>query len=280
MNETEQIKKDVLKQRLNILFRDMIIKRERQKALRAYLRVSQQKDMGLRRKEIVNDASLDKKAALLAHIKQHIAQSLTAWNRSKNENIIFIRRENRNGTYFQTFNRDAIRAAKILGLDTKQMLVNRKMVHYISVPEKKMPQVISEIERRDLKASCINKQGQQVPLKRKCTPTVSVAVKPPTPKLDVMESLERNRRDGRQSSIKVESLEVWADSKGNWKVSGLVNGQTVSAKSIEQADAFSYKKGEITGEQLAAKYNLHEQKKQTPVVKKNSFARRYSLDSS
>ena len=122
----------------NISLRDLLIKRERQKALRAYLRVSQQKDMGLRRKEIVNDASLDKKAALLAHIKQHIAQSLTAWNRSKNENIIFIRRENRNGTYFQTFNRDAIRAAKILGLDTKQMLVNRKMVHYISVPEKKM----------------------------------------------------------------------------------------------------------------------------------------------
>jgi hypothetical protein len=208
---------------------------------------------------------------------------MTAWNRTRDADIIFIRREDRRGAYFQTFDKDARKAAKVLGLETKKMKVNKRMVQYISIPEKRMQAVFNELDRRDLLAKVIDGRGHDVTLSRIRTtaPTVTVSAQTVKPKLDVMETLDRNRQDGRRTSIHVESLAVWADSKGNWKVSGMVNGQTVTAKSIDQADAVSYKKGEISNEQLVEKYRLQEPpKQQNTVARKSTLARRYSLDDS
>ena len=280
----------------NILFRDLIIRRERQKALRASLYAHQRKTTRVQqealrqqtlrkrdglRQDLSQDTALDIRAAHFAHVRQHIIQAMTAWNRKRDADIIFIRREDRRGAYFQTFDKDARKTARILGLEAKRMKINKRMVQYLSIPEKRMHTVFNELARRDLTAKVIDTKGQDVAISRKrtTTPTLSVSTQVVQPKLDVMETLDRNRQDGRHTSIHVESLAVWADSKGNWKVSGMVNGQTVTAKSIEQADAISYKKGEMTNEQLVEKYRLQEPpRQQNSVARKSTMARRYSLD--
>lgn len=278
------------------MFRDLIIKRERQKAFRATFYAHQRKTAELQQEAIqqqtlkqkggiqqnlTQNADLEIRAAHFAHVRQHLTQALGTWNRFKNTDIIFIKRENRKGAYFQTFDKDARKTARILGLEAKKMKVNKRLVQYISIPEKRMNTVFNELARRDLKAKVINTKGQSVSLtrKRSAVPTITVSAQTIKPKLDVMETLDRNRQDGRHTSIHVESLAVWADSKGNWKVSGMVNGQTVTAKSIDQADAVGYKKGEITNEQLVEKYHLQEPpKQQNTVSRKSTLARRYSLD--
>ena len=278
------------------MFRDLIIKRERQKAFRATFYAHQRKTAELQQEAIqqqtlkqkdgiqqnlTQNADLEIRAAHFAHVRQHLTQALGTWNRFKNTDIIFIKRENRKGAYFQTFDKDARKTARILGLEAKKMKVNKRLVQYISIPEKRMKTVFNELARRDLKAKVINTKGQSVSLtrKRSAAPTITVSAQTIKPKLDVMETLDRNRQDGRHTSIHVESLAVWADSKGNWKVSGMVNGQTVTAKSIDQADAVGYKKGEITNEQLVEKYHLQEPpKQQNTVSRKSTLARRYSLD--
>ena len=292
MNETDRLSAAGLTQKHNILFRDLIIKRERRKALRASLYAYQRKtnhvQQVLRQKnglqqDLFPDATSDIRAAHFAHVRQHIIQAMTAWNRTRDADIIFIQREDRRGAYFQTFDKDARKAARILGMEAKRMKVNKRMVQYISIPEKRMRTVFDELARRDLLAKVIDARGHDVTLSRKrlSSPSVTVSTQVVKPKLDVMETLDRNRQDGRRTSIHVESLAVWADSKGNWKVSGMVNGQTVTAKSIDQADAVSYKKGEISNEQLVEKYRLQEPpKQQNTVARKSTLARRYSLDDS
>ena len=290
MNETDRLS-TTSHVKNNIMFRDLIIRRERQKALRASLYAHQRKttrvqqealrQMGGLRQDLSQDTALDIRAAHFAHVRQHIIQAMTAWNRKRDADIIFIRREDRRGAYFQTFDKDARKTARILGLEAKRMKVNKRMVQYLSIPEKRMHAVFNELARRDLTAKVIDTKGQDVAISRKrtTTPTLSVSTQAVQPKLDVMETLDRNRQDGRHTSIHVESLAVWADSKGNWKVSGMVNGQTVTAKSIEQADAISYKKGEMTNEQLVEKYRLQEPpRQQNSVARKSTMARRYSLD--
>ena len=295
MNETDRLS-TTSHVKNNIMFRDLIIRRERQKALRASLYAHQRKttrvqqealrpqDLRQRdglRQDLSQDTALDIRAAHFAHVRQHIIQAMTAWNRKRDADIIFIRREDRRGAYFQTFDKDARKTARILGMEAKRMKVNKRMVQYLSIPEKRMHTVFNELARRDLTAKVIDTKGQDVAISRKrtTTPTLSVSTQAVQPKLDVMETLDRNRQDGRHTSIHVESLAVWADSKGNWKVSGMVNGQTVTAKSIEQADAISYKKGEMTNEQLVEKYRLQEPpRQQNSVARKSTMARRYSLD--
>ena len=290
MNETDRLS-TTSHVKNNILFRDLIIRRERQKALRASLYAHQRKttrvqqealrQMGGLRQDLSQDTALDIRAAHFAHVRQHIIQAMTAWNRKRDADIIFIRREDRRGAYFQTFDKDARKTARILGLEAKRMKVNKRMVQYLSIPEKRMHAVFNELARRDLTAKVIDTKGQDVAISRKrtTTPTLSVSTQAVQPKLDVMETLDRNRQDGRHTSIHVESLAVWADSKGNWKVSGMVNGQTVTAKSIDLADAISYKKGEMTNEQLVEKYRLQEPpRQQNSVARKSTMARRYSLD--
>ena len=290
MNETDRLS-TTSHVKNNIMFRDLIIRRERQKALRASLYAHQRKttrvqqeslrQMGGMRQDLSQDTALDIRAAHFAHVRQHIIQAMTAWNRKRDADIIFIRREDRRGAYFQTFDKDARKTARILGMEAKRMKVNKRMVQYLSIPEKRMHAVFNELARRDLTAKVIDTKGQDVAISRKrtTTPTLSVSTQAVQPKLDVMETLDRNRQDGRHTSIHVESLAVWADSKGNWKVSGMVNGQTVTAKSIEQADAISYKKGEMTNEQLVEKYRLQEPpRQQNSVARKSTMARRYSLD--
>ena len=290
MNETDRLS-TTSHVKNNILFRDLIIRRERQKALRASLYAHQRKttrvqqealrQMGGLRQDLSQDTALDIRAAHFAHVRQHIIQAMTAWNRKRDADIIFIRREDRRGAYFQTFDKDARKTARILGMEAKRMKVNKRMVQYLSIPEKRMHTVFNELARRDLTAKVIDTKGQDVAISRKrtTTPTLSVSTQAVQPKIDVMEKLDRNRQDGRHTSIHVESLAVWADSKGNWKVSGMVNGQTVTAKSIDQADAISYKKGEMTNEQLVEKYRLQEPpRQQNSVARKSTMARRYSLD--
>ena len=290
MNETDRLS-TTSHVKNNILFRDLIIRRERQKALRASLYAHQRKttrvqqealrQMGGLRQDLSQDTALDIRAAHFAHVRQHIIQAMTAWNRKRDADIIFIRREDRRGAYFQTFDKDARKTARILGMEAKRMKVNKRMVQYLSIPEKRMHAVFNELARRDLTAKVIDTKGQDVAISRKrtTTPTLSVSTQAVQPKIDVMEKLDRNRQDGRHTSIHVESLAVWADSKGNWKVSGMVNGQTVTAKSIDQADAISYKKGEMTNEQLVEKYRLQEPpRQQNSVARKSTMARRYSLD--
>ena len=290
MNETDRLS-TTSHVKNNIMFRDLIIRRERQKALRASLYVHQRKTTRVQqealrhkgglRQDLSQDTALDIRAAHFAHVRQHIIQAMTAWNRKRDADIIFIRREDRRGTYFQTFDKDARKTARILGMEAKRMRVNKRMVQYLSIPEKRMHAVFNELARRDLTAKVIDTKGQDVAISRKrtTTPTLSVSTQAVQPKLDVMETLDRNRQDGRHTSIHVESLAVWADSKGNWKVSGMVNGQTVTAKSIDQADAVSYKKGEMSNIQLVEKYNLHEPpRQQNTVSRKSTLARRYSLD--
>lgn len=292
MNETDRLSTG-LTQKHNILFRDLIIKRERRRALRASLYASYQRKTNhvqqvlRQRNGLQLDLSLDEtsdiRAAHFAHVRQHIIQAMTAWNRTRDADIIFIQREDRRGAYFQTFDKDARKAARILGMEAKRMKVNKRMVQYISIPEKRMRTVFDELARRDLLAKVIDARGHDVTLSRKrlSSPSVTVSTQVVKPKLDAMETLDRNRQDGRRTSIHVESLAVWADSKGNWKVSGMVNGQTVTAKSIDQADAVSYKKGEISNEQLVEKYRLQEPpKQQNSVARKSTLARRYSLDDS
>lgn len=281
MTETNKQTNDSLKQ--NILFRDLIIRRERLKALHAKILGYKRKDNQFNKQETQEDIPLEIKKAHLAHMTQHVQQELAAWNKQKVNDVIFVRTENKNGFSYNAFDKDAIRIAKILGINARKMNINNRMVHYISIPERKMQQVISEISRRDLKTQLINPQGQQVALSpiKEVAPTVSVNIQPKTPQLDVMESLEKNRQDSRQTAIHVESLAVRVDNKGNWTVSGMVNGQTVTAKSIEQNDAFRYKSGEMTKEQLALKYKLQEPpKQQTSISKKNIYTRRYTLDNS
>ena len=237
------------------------------------------------KKTLPTDPALEIKAAHFAHLRQHVTQDLSVWNSKRNADIIFVKRENRRGAYFLTFDKDAAKTAKILGVRTKKLNLKDKKLEYISIPEKRMMTVVNELSKRDLKTSIINTKGQNVPIMRRTPPSPSLSqnVQKPTvqPKLDVMESLDKNRQDSRRNTIHVESLSVTADSKGNWKVSGLVNGITVSAKSIEQADAVSYKKGEMTKECLAEKYNLHiPPKQETKVTRKNNMVRRYSLDNS
>lgn len=232
---------------------------------------------------IPTDPDLEIKAAHFAHLRQHVMQDLSVWNSKRNADIIFVKRENRRGAYFLTFDKDAVKTAKVLGVRTKKLNIKDKKMQYVSIPEKRMMTVVNELSKRDLKTNIINTKGQNVPMMRRTTPSPSLSqnVQKPTvqPKLDVMESLDKNRQDSRRNTIHVESLSVTADSKGNWKVSGLVNGITVSAKSIEQADAVSYKKGEMTKECLAEKYNLHiPPKQETKVTRKNNMVRRYSLD--
>ena len=295
MNETDRLS-TTSHVKNNILFRDLIIRRERQKALRASLYAHQRKTTRVQqealrqqtlrqrdgmRQDLSQDTALDIRAAHFAHVRQHIIQAMTAWNRKRDADIIFIRREDRRGAYFQTFDKDARKTARILGMEAKRMKVNKRMVQYLSIPEKRMHTVFNELARRDLTAKVIDTKGQDVTISRKrtTTPTLSVSTQAVQPKIDVMEKLDRNRQDGRHTSILVESLAVWADSKGNWKVSGMVNGQTVTAKSIEQADAISYKKGEMTNEQLVEKYHLQEPpRQQNSVARKSTMARRYSLD--
>ena len=296
MNETDKVSTTSHALKNNTMFRDLIIRRERQKALRASLYAHQRKTThaqqeALRQQTVrqmhglqqvlSQDTSLDIRAAHFAHVRQHIIQAMTAWNRKRDADIIFIRREDRRGAYFQTFDKDARKTARILGMEAKRMKVNKRMVQYLSIPEKRMHAVFSELARRDLMAKVIDSKGHDVTISRKraTTPTLSVTAQAVQPKLDVMETLDRNRQDGRHTSIHVESLAVWADSKGNWKVSGMVNGQTVTAKSIDQADAVSYKKGEMSNIQLVEKYNLHEPpRQQNTVSRKSTLARRYSLD--
>ena len=288
-------------QRNNTVFRDLIIKRERQKALRVNMFLSQQKAslqqqsilQAQRQKEnlqqlqfhknLSQDAYLDVRATHFAHVRQQLIQTLNAWHKTKNPEITFIRREDRKGTYFQTFDKDAKKTARILGLETKKMKVNRKMIQYLSFPEKRMNTVFNELSKRDLSAKIINTKGQEVSLTRKRTTSPAITVSTPNikPKINAVESLEQNRQDGRHTSIHIENLAVWADSRGNWKVSGMVNGLTVTAKSIDQDDAVNYKKGEITKEQLVEKYQLNQQpKQQNNMARKSTLARKYSLDDS
>lgn len=235
------------------------------------------------KRTIASDRELEIKAAHFAYLRQHVVHDLSVWNDNRKADIIFIKRENRNGAYFQTFERDAVKTAKAMGINTKQLQLNKRRLEYVSIPEKRMTTVINELAKRDLQTSIINTKGQNVPISRKQSPSLSVNMPKPTvqPKIDAMQSLEQNRQDSRRAAIHVESLSVTADSKGNWRVSGLVNGVTVAAKSIEQADAINYKKGAMTKEELAEKYQLHEPPKQeTKVTRKNTMARRYSLDNS
>lgn len=233
------------------------------------------------KRTIAADRDLEIKAAHFAYLRQHVVHDLSVWSNNRKADIIFIKRENRNGAYFQTFERDAVKTAKVMGINTKQLQLNKRRLEYVSIPEKRMTTVINELAKRDLQTSIINTKGQNVPISRKQSPSLSVNMPKPTvqPKIDAMQSLEQNRQDSRRAAIHVESLSVTADSKGNWRVSGLVNGITVAAKSIEQADAVNYKKGAMTKEELAEKYQLHVPPKQeTKVTRKNTMARRYTLD--
>ena len=233
------------------------------------------------KRTIAADRDLEIKAAHFAYLRQHVVHDLSVWSNNRKADIIFIKRENRNGAYFQTFERDAVKTAKVMGINTKQLQLNKRRLEYVSIPEKRMTTVINELAKRDLQASIINTKGQNVPISRKQSPSLSVNMPKPTvqPKIDAMQSLEQNRQDSRRAAIHVESLSVTADSKGNWRVSGLVNGITVAAKSIEQADAVNYKKGSMTKEELAEKYQMHVPPKQeTKVTRKNTMARRYTLD--
>lgn len=233
------------------------------------------------KRTIAADRDLEIKAAHFAYLRQHVVHDLSVWSNNRKADIIFIKRENRNGAYFQTFERDAVKTAKVMGINTKQLQLNKRRLEYVSIPEKRMTTVINELAKRDLQASIINTKGQNVPISRKQSPSLSVNMPKPTvqPKIDAMQSLEQNRQDSRRAAIHVESLSVTADSKGNWRVSGLVNGITVAAKSIEQADAVNYKKGAMTKEELAEKYQMHVPPKQeTKVTRKNTMARRYTLD--
>ncbi|MBR0539064.1 MAG: hypothetical protein IJK36_02425 [Bacteroidales bacterium] len=233
------------------------------------------------KRTIAADRDLEIKAAHFAYLRQHVVHDLSVWSNNRKADIIFIKRENRNGAYFQTFEHDAAKTAKVMGINTKQLQLNKRRLEYVSIPEKRMTTVINELAKRDLQASIINTKGQNVPISRKQSPSLSVNMPKPTvqPKIDAMQSLEQNRQDSRRAAIHVESLSVTADSKGNWRVSGLVNGVTVAAKSIEQADAVNYKKGAMTKEELAEKYQLHVPPKQeAKVTRKNTMARRYTLD--
>ena len=235
------------------------------------------------KRTIAAERDLEIKAAHFAYLRQHVVHDLSVWNNNRKADIIFIKRENRKGAYFQTFERDAVKTAKAMDINTKQLQLNKRRLEYVSIPEKRMITVINELAKRDLQTSIINTKGQNVPISRKQSPSLSVNMPKPTvqPKIDAMQSLEQNRQDSRRAAIHVESLSVTADSKGNWRVSGLVNGVTVAAKSIEQADAVNYKKGAMTKEELAEKYQLHVPPKQeTKVTRKNTMARRYSLDNS
>ena len=280
MTDNEKIEMENKGQRNSILFQHLNTRHERQNALRAALLAKQRKHILLRQKDTTINASQEIKTAYLAYIRQHLVSNFTAWNRTQKDDIVFVRRENQQGYFYLTFDKDAARTARILGQNAKNMKIDNKTLDYISISAQRMQQVINSLSQRDLGATVINNMGQKLALSHRQppSPSLSVCIQPKTPKLDVMETLDRNRQDSRQTSIHVESLAVWADSKGNWKVSGMVNGQTVTAKSIEQADAFSYKKGEMTGEQLAAKYNLQETtKQQTSITRKSTLTRRYSL---
>lgn len=160
-------------------------------------------------------------------------QDLSVWYSKRNADIIFVKIENRRGAYFLTFDNDAVKTAKILGARTKKLNIKDKKLEYISIPEKRMINVVHELSKRDLTTNIINTKGQNVPMLRKTPPSPSLSqnVQKPMvqPKLDVMESLDKNRQDSRRNTIHVESLSVTADSKGNRKVSGLGNGITVWA---------------------------------------------------
>ena len=92
--------------------------------------------------------------------------------------------------------------------------------------------------------------------------------------IDAVKSLDQHRQDSRRTAIHVESMSVTADNKGNWRVSGLVNGISVSAKAVERDDAVNDKKGIMSKEEMAEKYNLHvPPKQQTKVTRKNEMTR-------
>ena len=199
MNETDRLS-TTSHVKNNILFRDLIIRRERQKALRVSLYAHQRKathaqqealrqqtlrQMPGLQQDLSQDTSLDIRAAHFAHVRQHIIQAMTAWNRKRDADIVFIRREDRRGAYFQTFDKDARKTARILGMEAKRMKVNKRMVQYLSIPEKRMHSVFSELARRDLMAKVIDSKGHDVTISRKraTTPTLSVTAQAVQPKL-------------------------------------------------------------------------------------------------
>lgn len=141
-----------------------------------------------------------------------------------------------------------------------------------------MTTVVNELAKRDLEWSIINTKGQNVPLTRprKTSPTLSASITKPSMhhNIDAVKSLDQHRQDSRRTAIHVESMSVTADNKGNWRVSGLVNGISVSAKAVERDDAVNDKKGIMSKEEMAEKYNLHvPPKQQTKVTRKNEMTR-------
>ena len=93
MNETDKFLTTSHALKNNTMFRDLIIRRERQKALRASLYAHQRKathaqQEALRQQTVrqmhglqqvlSQDTSLDIRAAHFAHVRQHIIQAMTA----------------------------------------------------------------------------------------------------------------------------------------------------------------------------------------------------------
>lgn len=213
--------------------------------------------------------------------KNNAAQSLAIWNKTKGADIVFVRQDSRKGTYYLTFGQDAKKTAKALNMQTQKTRIGKHTIDYLSIPAKRMKDVSVKLEQRDLTTKTVNKRGVKVDMimpKRNITPpAVSVTMTPP--KLDVNEKLDKNRNEKRETPIRIEGLSVRADSNGNWKVSGLVNGVSVTANAVSQQDVSAYKKGQMNDEQLVRKYQLDKvpEKEITP-ARKNSFVRRYSQD--
>lgn len=243
---------------------------------------TRQRTGDLRQKQTAN-LDLENKAARFALFRLYAMLSFSTWKNNHKADIVFVKRENKNGAYFLTFEKDAARTAKVMGTRPKQLQFHKQNLQFVSIPENRMATVIDELAKRDLETKIINSKGQNVPVKRQQTPSTSLSVNIPKPtvqpKIDAVNSLDKNRQETRRTAIHVESLSVTADTKGNWKVSGIVNGMPVTARSIDKDDAVNYKKGEMTKEQLVEKYNLHVPPKQeTKVTRKNNMTRRYSLD--
>ena len=211
--------------------------------------------------------------------KNKMARALEVWNNVRNKDVVFVKMVSKKGAFALTFGKDAKRTAKAAKSKTKNVRVGRHNVEYLQIPIHKLKELTEQLARIDLTSQLVNIKGRQAEIPQPVMAARVVANQIPTPKIDIENSLDKNRAEKRENPLVIESLSIHSDEKGNWRVSGVVNGMSVTARNVAEEDVAAYKKGEMDRIQLATKYHLDKGKKvvAAPTIRR-TMTRKYSLE--
>lgn len=214
--------------------------------------------------------------------RNRMARALEVWNNIKNQDVVFVKMESKKGAFALTFGKDARKTAKTTGDKTKNIRIGRHNVEYVQIPLLKLKEVTEQLSRIDLQSTMVNNKGRQteIPQPMKTAPAMTRQMN--TPKMDIENSLDKNRSEKREKPLVIESLSINSDERGNWKISGVVNGLSVTAKNVAEEDVAAYKNGVMDKRQLVTKYHLDKENKgrkvETKPVRKHTMTRKYSLE--